>query len=124
MSSFDQQIMVQIAALQSAAGAIFLAADTARFATGRIRSASSAGEAFGGEPAGAAFTGACARVIQAAGSIGDCLDQLATNTSAASQGYIVTDEGAMPSSFGMHGGLAWHQRHDSPEQPHAEARQP
>jgi uncharacterized protein YukE len=97
------EIRVQIAALQSAAGAISVAAETARLGQGRARAAANAGGAFGGEPAGEAFAGACGRGASALEGIAEALDQLASNTSAAAQGYVVTDEGAMPSSFGLHG---------------------
>jgi uncharacterized protein YukE len=112
-------IRVEVAALQAAAGVIADASDSARFATGRIRTASEDTGAFGGEPAGEAFLGACTRAIGAVEAIGDVLDQLSTNTSAAAMGYLVTDEGAIPSSFGLHGAIAYHQGN---EQPHAEAQ--
>jgi uncharacterized protein YukE len=97
------EIRVQIAALQSAAGAIAVAGETARLGEGRARAAAGAAGAFGGEPVGDSFAGACARGASALHSIAAALDQLADNTSAAAQGYVVTDEGAMPSSFGLHG---------------------
>jgi uncharacterized protein YukE len=108
----SSEIRVQIAALQSAAGAISVAAETARLGEGRARAAGNAAGAFGGEPAGDAFSAACARGAGALGSIADALDQLSNNTSAAAHGYVVTDEGAMPSSFGLHG--VFQERHRSP----------
>jgi hypothetical protein len=106
------EIRVQIAALQSAAGAISLAGETARLGEGRVRAAGNAAGAFGGEPVGDAFSGACARGGSALHGIAEALDQLANNTSAAAQGYVVTDEGAMPSSFGLHG--VFQERHRAP----------
>jgi hypothetical protein len=77
------EIRVQIAALQSAAGAISVAAETARLGEARTRAAGNAAGAFGGEPVGDSFSGACARGAGALHSVASALDQLANNTSAA-----------------------------------------
>lgn len=99
-------IRVQTTALTAAASVISTAGASARLAEGRARTADAATGAFGGEPAGEAFGGACMRAISALGSIGDTLDGLATSTAAAAEGYVVTDQGAMVSKFGQLGGVA------------------
>jgi len=55
---------------------------------------------FGGEPAGEAFASACGRGASALEAIGEALEGLSTNTAAAAHGYVVTDQGAIPSEFG------------------------
>ena len=95
------EIRVQVAALEAAAAIISNAGVGAELAASQIGAAGSDGGAFGGEPAGAAFTGACARGASAVRSIAGALDQLALNTAAAAEGYVVTDEGVIPSSFGL-----------------------
>lgn len=78
---------------------IAVAGTTVAEAKGQVDAASSTGGAFGGEPAGAAFDSMCGRASDAVASISDTLGQLASNTAAAAQGYIVTDRGAIPSSL-------------------------
>lgn len=95
------EIRVQVAALESAAAIIANASIGAELAARQIRGAGQSGGAFGGEPAGAAFTGACTRGASAVESISAALEQLAINTAAAAEGYVVTDQGAIPSSFGL-----------------------
>ena len=90
-------------ALRAAAGLIATAGDSAGMAEGRVRMAGSNAAAFGGEPAGESFSGACTRAASSLGTIADAMQQLANNTAAAAEGYVVTDQGAIPSSFGLHG---------------------
>lgn len=94
-------IQVQVAALESAASIIANASIEADLAAGQIRSAGGSAGAFGGEPAGDAFTSACTRGASAVSSIADALEQLAVNTAAAAEGYVITDQGAIPTSFGL-----------------------
>jgi hypothetical protein len=69
-------------------------------AEGQEHVAAAAGSgAFGGEPAGAAFEAMCARAGDALGSLADTMGQLADNTAAASQGYAITDKGAIPTTL-------------------------
>jgi uncharacterized protein YukE len=93
-------IKAETAALQTAAGMIAVAGGTMQDAVGRVDAATSVGSgAFGGEPAGAAFDSMAGRASDALQSIANVLGDLATNTAAAAQGYIVTDQGAIPSSL-------------------------
>jgi len=98
-------IVVQVGALRAGASLISNAGLTAQLGETMVRSAGSDVGAFGGEPVGAAFSGACARGGDALGSITDALGQLATNTAAAAEGYVVTDNGAIPSAFGLNGAM-------------------
>jgi len=90
------KIAVQTGALQSAAGAISLAADQAR--NGRSIIARADGGGFGGEPISASYEGMQERALKAAAEIAGTTEQLAANTGAAVYGYIVTDRAAIPSS--------------------------
>lgn len=89
-------IQVEAGALRTAAGLIADAGVTASAAQAVIRQAGNSGD-FGGEPAGAAFSSACDRAASAVGTIVGTIDQLAVNTGAAAEGYVVTDVGAFPS---------------------------
>lgn len=96
MSVSDQTIAVESSVLGAAAGRIAQAGSRIRDGQSAVRRA--AGTSFGGEPIEAAFSSMCARALSALGEISDTLDQLATNTAAAAEGYISTDHGVMPSS--------------------------
>jgi hypothetical protein len=92
-------IKADIAALQAASGMIAVAGATALEAQRDADAAAGGAGAFGGEPAGAAFGSMCERASDALGSIASTLDELSNNTAAAAAGYVVTDNGAIPSSM-------------------------
>jgi hypothetical protein len=62
-------------------------------------SAASAGAqsgAFGGEPIEAVYSAMCTRAGVAMGEIASTMQQLSQNVAAASVGYLVTDQGILP----------------------------
>lgn len=105
MSWGEGTIRVQVGALQAGASLFQNAGATAQLGATMVRSAGADAGAFGGEPVGAAFSGACSRGGDALGSISDALTQLSRNTAAAGEGYVMTDRGAIPSEFGLSRGF-------------------
>jgi len=99
MAWSEGSLRVQVGALNAGAALISTAGGSAQLAEARVRDAGSTGD-FGGEPAGEAFTSACARGASALGAIAEALEGLSTNTAAAAAGYVMTDQGAIPSEFG------------------------
>ena len=105
MSWGEGSIRVQVGALEAAASLIATSGGSAQIAQNMVEGAGADSGAFGGEPAGAAFSSACARGADGLGSISEALSQLSFNTGAAAQGYVVTDRGAIPSEFGTSRGF-------------------
>lgn len=95
----EGSLRVQVGALNAGASLIATAGATAQLAEAQARDAASVAD-FGGEPAGEAFVSACARGASALGAIAEALEGLSTNTAAAAAGYVMTDQGAIPSEFG------------------------
>lgn len=95
----EGSLRVQVGALKAGASLIATAGGTVELAEGQVRDADSVAD-FGGEAAGEAFASACTRGASALGSIAEALGGLSTNTAAAAAGYVLTDEGAIPSEFG------------------------
>jgi len=92
MSSFT----VSTPALAAAALTISANAGSVNDANSAARSASAAAGAFGGEPIGAAFLDMCSRAEGATQALQTTMESLARNTAAAATGYLVTDQGVVP----------------------------
>jgi hypothetical protein len=92
MSSFT----VNTPALAAAALTISVNAGSVGDARSAAQSASGAAGAFGGEPIGAAFLDMCSRAQDATSALQATMESLARNTAAAATGYLVTDQGVVP----------------------------
>ena len=92
MSSFT----VHTPALAAAALTISTNAGSVSDATTAAQSASAAAGAFGGEPIGAAFLDMCSRAQTATQALQTTMESLSHNVAAASVGYLVTDQGVVP----------------------------
>ena len=92
MSSFT----VNTPALAAAALTISATAASVGDAHSAAQSASGAAGAFGGEPIGAAFIDMCSRAQQATQALQTTIESLSKNTAAAATGYLVTDQGVVP----------------------------
>jgi hypothetical protein len=91
-----QRIQVQTPVLAAAAGVIGSLADRAGAAHDDAASAEASATAFGGEPAGAAFSHACLDGMRAAAEIQSTVQELSTNVGMAALGYLNTDLGVIP----------------------------
>jgi uncharacterized protein YukE len=85
--------------------ALAAAALTIDATTGSVRSAQSAASsasgqsgAFGGEPIGGAFDSMCTRAQAAIRELEQTMQSLSRNVAAAAVGYLVTDQGIVPTS--------------------------
>ena len=92
MSSFT----VHTPALAAAALAISANANSVGDANSAAQSASGAAGSFGGEPIGAAFIDMCIRAQEATQALQTTMQSLSHNVAAASVGYLVTDQGIVP----------------------------
>jgi hypothetical protein len=92
-------IRVTSDALGIAAVRISASADAVERALGKLSQASGEEGSFGGEAAGGAFGTMCGRARSALGEIQSTAQELSTNTGAAAQGYLVTDQGVIHTSF-------------------------
>jgi hypothetical protein len=92
MSSFT----VSTPALAAAALAISGKAASAGDAHSAAQSAAGAAGAFGGEPIGGAFIDMCSRAQDATAALQTTMESLSKNVAAASVGYLVTDQGIVP----------------------------
>jgi hypothetical protein len=92
MSSFT----VHTPALAAAALAISATAGNVGDAKSAAQSAAGSAGSFGGEPIGAAFIDMCARARGAADELQTTMESLSRNVAAASVGYLVTDQGIVP----------------------------
>ena len=92
MSSFT----VHTPALAAAALAISGNAGTVGEAKSAAQSAAGAAGAFGGEPIGGAFIDMCTRGQTAMDQLQTTMESLSRNVAAASVGYLVTDQGIVP----------------------------
>lgn len=89
-------LTVNTPALAAAALAISANATSVGDAQSAAQSASAAFGAFGGEPIGAAFLDMCTRAQTATGALQTTMESLSRNVAAASVGYLVTDQGVVP----------------------------
>ena len=94
MSSFT----VHTPALAAAAMTISTTAASVSSARSAAASASGQAGAFGGEPIGGAFSAMCSRAQQATGELEQTMRSLSGNVAAAAVGYLVTDQGIVPTS--------------------------
>jgi hypothetical protein len=92
MTSFT----VHTPALAAAALAIGANANSVGDANSAAQSASGAAGAFGGEPIGSAFMDMCSRAQTATQALHTTMQELSHNVAAASVGYLVTDQGIVP----------------------------
>ncbi|HEY3728698.1 MAG TPA: hypothetical protein VGL51_16090 [Solirubrobacteraceae bacterium] len=92
MSTFS----VKTPALAAAAVTIDATTGSIRSAQSAVSSASGQAGAFGGEPIGAAFDAMCGRAQAATGELEQTMQELSRNVAAASVGYLVTDQGIVP----------------------------
>jgi hypothetical protein len=95
MSSFT----VHTPALAAAALAISANAYRVGDAKTAAQSASGAAGSFGGEPIGGAFIDMCTRAQDAMDALQTTMDSLSRNVAAASVGYLVTDQGVVPTKM-------------------------
>jgi hypothetical protein len=93
-----QRIQVQTPVLAAAAGVIGSLQDTAAEGRAAARSAHEGTASFGGEPAGAMFSDACAMGVRAIDEIDRTVGALSHNVAMAALGYLNTDEGVIPMS--------------------------
>lgn len=98
-------IRVTSDALALAAVRISTSADAVERALAKLSQAAGEEPSFGGEQAGGAFAGTCVRARSALGEIQSTSQQLSTNTAAAAEGYLVTDQGVIPGGFAKHAEL-------------------
>ena len=95
MSSFT----VHTPALAAAALTISVNADSVSAAKSAAQSASGAAGSFGGEPIGGAFSDMCVRAQDAMNTLQTTMESLSRNVAAASVGYLVTDQGVVPTKM-------------------------
>jgi uncharacterized protein YukE len=95
MSSFT----VHTPALAAAALAISANAGTVGSAKSAAASAAGSAGSFGGEPIGAAFSDMCSRAQEAMEALETTMQSLSHNVAAASVGYLVTDQGVVPTKM-------------------------
>lgn len=91
-----QRIEVQTPVLAAAAGVIGGLAGTAGEARSAAASAQDGAGSFGGEPAGGAFSDACAMGIRAVEELEATVGELSQNVAMAALGYLNTDLGVIP----------------------------
>jgi hypothetical protein len=92
MSSFT----VHTPALAAAALAISGNAGSVGEAKSAAQSAAGSAGSFGGEPIGGAFINMCTRAQSAMDELQTTMESLSRNVAAASVGYLVTDQGIVP----------------------------
>jgi hypothetical protein len=83
-----------------AAAALAISGNARNVGDARSAAASAAGSAgsFGGEPIQASFTDMCTRAQDAAQALETTMQSLSHNVAAASVGYLVTDQGIVPTN--------------------------
>jgi hypothetical protein len=81
-----------------AAAALTIQATAGSVNEARTQAASAAGQAggFGSEPIAGAFSAMCTRAQMATQELEDTMNSLSRNVAAASVGYLVTDQGIVP----------------------------
>ncbi len=94
MSSFT----VHTPALAAAALAISANANSVGDANNAAAAASGAAGSFGGEPIQAVFSDMCIRAQTATQALQTTMQSLSHNVAAASVGYLVTDQGIVPTT--------------------------
>lgn len=83
-----------------AAAAVTISATAGSVTSAHSAAASAAGQAggFGGEPIAGAFTSMCSRAQAATNELEQTMRSLSGNVAAAAVGYLVTDQGIVPTS--------------------------
>jgi uncharacterized protein YukE len=94
MTSFT----VKTPVLAAAAITIETTAATVGNARSAASSAAGAAGAFGGESIGGAFTSMCSRAQQATEELETVMHSLSRNVASAAVGYLVTDQGIVPTN--------------------------
>ena len=92
-------LTVHTPALAAAALAISANAGSVGDAKTAAGSAAGAAGSFGGESIGGAFSDLCTRAQDAMGSLEATMNSLSRNVAAASVGYLVTDQGVVPTKM-------------------------